>query len=56
LARESQKCPAPAPSTGPPADLIDADLTRLIDAWPGLPAALRAGILATIDATAQASK
>ena len=30
--------------------LIDADLQRLIDAWPTLPVALRAGILAMIDA------
>jgi hypothetical protein len=29
---------------------IDADLGRLIDAWPTLPAAIRAGILAMIDA------
>jgi hypothetical protein len=36
LARESQ---------------IDSDLDRLIDAWPTLPPALKAGILAMIDAT-----
>ena len=29
---------------------IDPDLARLIDAWPTLPEALRAGILAMIDA------
>jgi hypothetical protein len=29
---------------------IDLDLVRLIDAWPTLPEALRAGILAMIDA------
>jgi hypothetical protein len=29
---------------------FDADLQRLIDAWPTLPEALRAGILAMIDA------
>jgi hypothetical protein len=31
-------------------DHIDPDLQRLIDAWPTLPAALTAGILAMIDA------
>jgi hypothetical protein len=35
LARESQ---------------IDAELARIIDAWPTLPAAIRTGILAIIDA------
>jgi hypothetical protein len=29
---------------------IDADLQRVLDAWPTLPEALRAGILAMIDA------
>jgi hypothetical protein len=50
LARESQKCPALAPLTSPPADPIDADLARLVSAWPNLPAAIRRGILAMIDA------
>jgi hypothetical protein len=39
LAHETPKCPEIAP-----------DLARLIDAWPTLPAALKAGILAMIDA------
>ena len=30
----------------------DADLARLIDAWPTLPKAIRAGMLAMIDASA----
>jgi hypothetical protein len=29
---------------------IDADLQRVLDAWPSMPAAIRAGILAMIDA------
>jgi hypothetical protein len=29
---------------------IDPDLARLIDSWPALPPAIRAGILAMIDA------
>ena len=29
---------------------LDADLRRLIDAWPKLPDAIRAGILAMVDA------
>jgi hypothetical protein len=32
---------------------IDPDLVRMIDAWPVLPAALKAGILAMIDAARQ---
>ncbi len=31
---------------------LDADLRRLIDAWPELPDAIRAGILAMVDAVA----
>ncbi len=31
---------------------LDADLRRLIDAWPKLPDAIRAGILAMVDAVA----
>ena len=38
LARESQ---------------IDPDLARLIDAWPTLPEAIRAGILALVDAASK---
>jgi len=30
---------------------MDADLARLIDAWPMLPEAIRAGILAMVRAT-----
>jgi hypothetical protein len=48
LARESAKGPEPTPSTSPP---LDANLARLIDAWPTLPGAIRAGILAMVDAT-----
>jgi len=29
---------------------MDADLARLNEAWPDLPEAIRAGILATVDA------
>ena len=29
---------------------IDTDLARVLDAWPALPAAIRAGILAMIEA------
>jgi hypothetical protein len=32
---------------------IDADLARLIDAWPTLPDAIRAGIVAMIDVAAR---
>jgi len=32
--------------------LIDADLQAIVDAWPALPEAVRAGILAMIEATA----
>ena len=39
LARETQKRPE-----------IDTNLQRVLDAWPALPEALRAGILAMIDA------
>ena len=39
LAHCSQKCPE-----------IDADLGRLIDAWPTLPEAIRAGIPAMVEA------
>jgi hypothetical protein len=45
LAHCSQKCPE-----------IDADLGRLIDAWPTLPDAIRAGILAIMEAAANPSK
>jgi hypothetical protein len=34
-------------------DQIDADLQRVLDAWPTLPEALRAGILAMIAAAAK---
>ena len=32
-------------------DIEDADLRRLVEAWPRLPDPVRAGILAMIDAT-----
>ena len=41
------KSGAVAPQSGP----IDPDLACLIDAWPNLPAPIRAGILAMIRAT-----
>ncbi len=44
LARESQKCPVEGLST-------DADLAKVINAWPTLPDALRKGILAMVEAT-----
>jgi hypothetical protein len=44
LAHDSQKCPE-----------IDADLARLIAAWPTLPEAMRAGILAMVEAARQKS-
>jgi hypothetical protein len=50
LARESQKCPIPAPSTSPSADPIDTDLARLIAAWPGLSATAKRMILAAVEA------
>jgi hypothetical protein len=54
LARDSRNGPeidrAENTSTERPADPLDAELAQLIDAWPTLPAALRAGILAMIDA------
>jgi hypothetical protein len=42
LARESEKCPSDV--------ALDSDLTRILDAWPTLPPAIRAGILAMIEA------
>jgi integrase len=54
LARETQKCPAEAPTdtpvTSPPAGLDDADLARVVTAWPTLPLHLRTAILALVDA------
>jgi hypothetical protein len=54
LARETQKCPAKAPTdtpvTSPPAGLDDADLARVVTAWPNLPPAIRRGILAMVEA------
>jgi hypothetical protein len=35
---------------------IDADLGRLIDAWPTLPEAIRAGVLAMVEAAVKPSK
>jgi hypothetical protein len=46
LARESQNGPTASPSTAP----LDADLARVVDAWPTLPAAIRAGVLALVNA------
>jgi hypothetical protein len=47
LAHESEKGPA---STPPPAGPLDADLERLIAAWPRLSATARRMILAAVEA------
>jgi hypothetical protein len=36
----------------PPKPPVDPDLARLVEAWPALPAALKAGILAMVKASA----
>jgi hypothetical protein len=54
LARQSSKGPSePAertPSTLPAIGILDVDLARVVDAWPTLPPAIRAGILALVGA------
>ena len=42
----------PAEATAGP---LPADLVRVVAAWPALPAAVKAGVLAMIDATAPAA-
>ncbi len=42
---------APTPSPSPtPAPILPADLAELVNTWPALPPAIRAGILAMIQA------
>ena len=65
LMEPSQPAPTPKPAPAPkPVELpperlhasaqelmqMDRDLTKVIDSWPILPAALKAGILATVEA------
>lgn len=38
------------PSEPPAAPPVDPDLARLVEAWPTLPAALKAGIVAMVNA------
>ena len=45
-----QKGAAPGAAVGAENGPIDPDLARVIEAWPKLPAAIRAGVLAMIDA------
>ncbi len=42
--------PSSTPSSRDGNPPVDADLRRLIDAWPELPAVVRAGILAMVEA------
>ena len=46
----SRDCAAPGAAVGAENGPIDPDLARVIEAWPKLPAAIRAGVLAMIDA------
>ena len=49
LARKSQKSESEAPSTSAPAAGADADLARLIEAWPRLSDPIRRAMLALTD-------
>ena len=58
-ARESQKAPSLAPeadpSTSPPAGALDPELARVVQAWPELPAPLKAAVVALVAGAATAS-
>ena len=44
--------PSNSPSSSTATDPPDADLRRVVEAWPELPPAIRAGILAMVQASA----
>jgi hypothetical protein len=48
LACEPQKPAAEGPAAKPTASPVDRDLARVVDAWPALPAPLKAAVLALI--------
>ena len=49
------QCNAPAPADAPCGPVpLPADLSRVVAAWPSLPPAVRAGVLAMVDASASA--
>ena len=45
--------PAYNPDTSDGETPADADLRRVVDVWPGLPLAVRAGILAIVNAVSE---
>ena len=49
LTRESQKPAAEGPSTSTPAQPLDPDLARVVNAWPTLPEPIRRAIRALIE-------
>jgi hypothetical protein len=60
ISREKPQVPpvggANSGALSPNLGLVDLDLKRVVDAWPTLPEALRAGILAMIDAAKRPEK
>jgi len=49
----SDKCAAPGAALEVENAAIDADLQSIVDAWPNLPEALKAGILAMVKAQSE---
>jgi hypothetical protein len=55
LAQQVEEYPARTPSTSLRAEPLDPDLARVLAAWPTLPAAIRAGVLAMVKAATASS-